>query len=197
MPDKEEIQKGRFLTETQIEYLVGENDQLSPNAEGTKRSRIRDRAAGAIGDLTAVTNLGRADREELFDFDKPEPISPREPAEPVGKWGYAGLDFDFNRLVEFFYKMFRENGVPRERILAELESSVEAAEFEFRHDIERTERLEEHLRPVDVEADFQITTVGNVDLQSARERYKMGEELSGMEMKALIESGYAELQLDP
>jgi len=197
MPEKAEIEKGQFLSDSQIEYLVGEDNQLSSNAEQTKRSRIRDRTVGAIGDLTTVTNLGRDDREKLFDFDKPDPIRPRTSAGPHGKWGYVGLDNNFNRLVQFFYKMFRENGVPREEILSELESAVEAAEFEFRHDLQRAERLEEHLRPIDVEADFEITTVGNVDLQSARERAKWNEELSGIEMKALVESGYAELQLDP
>lgn len=197
MPNKSEVGKGQFLSESQIEYLAGEHDQLSPNAEGTKRSRIRDRTVGAIHDLGIVCqNLGKDDRESLFDFDKPDLIDPNEPIDPRGKWGYAGFNTDFSHLIRFFYKMFRENGISREEILEELERTIVVAEFEYRHRLEHTERLEQNLRPVDVEADFQVTTVGNVDLQTVKQRYVQGEELSGIEMKALVESGFAELQID-
>lgn len=197
MPDKEHLEKGHFLTKTQLEYLAGEREDLSSNAEDVKRARIRDRTVGAINDIGIISqNLGKNDRENLFDYNKPELIDLREPVDPNGKWGYAGFDVEFSYIIQFFYKIFRENGISRGEILAQIESAVEAAEFECRHGLESGERIEKNIRPIDIEADFQITTVGNVDLQTAKLRYSRGEEISGMEMKALVESGYAEFEID-
>jgi len=58
-----------LLTDTQRRYLQGTADELSPDAERMKRSRIRNRIRAGIEDFDIVFNhLEARDRDPLTDF---------------------------------------------------------------------------------------------------------------------------------
>ena len=199
MPSKEERDYGRFLTDTQRKYLHGHHDPPSENAKKQTRSKIRDRTVGALLDLHHVSQrLKKEDRELIFEYKAPQiGVGHRFDEAPYDAWGDIGVGMAFQDITRFFYKMLRENGFSQDAMITQLESVVEKAEHEVRNGFEWQEGWTEHgRRAVDVEADFRIQTVDDVDIERARERLEHGTELSGMEMKALIEVGEAELQLN-
>jgi hypothetical protein len=199
MPNKQERDYGRFLTNTQREYLHGHHNPPSKNAEKQTRSKIRDRTVGALIDLQHVSRrLKKEDRELIFEYEAPQIGAGHQFDEaPHNAWGDIGVGMAFRDITRFFYKMLRENGFSQDAMMAQLERVVEKAEHETRHGFEWQEGWTEHgRRAVDVEADFRLRTVDDVDVEKARERYEHGTELSGIEMKALLDSGEAELQFN-
>lgn len=199
MPDKTQRDKGRFLTETQREYLLGHHDPPTRNAEEQMRSKIRDRTIGAIIDLQYISRyLTKEDRENLFNYAK-EKLQPGHGFEeaPHNAWGDVGVPVAFEDVTRFFYKMLRENGFSRDIVVGHhLERIAEEGEHEYRNDFEWKEGwMNEGRRSVDVEADFRLKTIDDVDVERARERFESGIELSGLEMKALIEQDEAEFSL--
>lgn len=202
MPSEDERQKGRFLTDTQQDYLNGSHDPPSDNAEVQLRSKIRDRMVGAMVELAhAGTNLGHRDRGLLYDNHTDVEFSERFgeyhrfPEEFPGRWGDLGFVHHAGLITGFFYKTMRENGYPRASALSILERVVEQTEHEVRNEFEHGEGwVEEGLRAVDVAADFRVKTVGEVDLDLAEDRLESGTELSGLEVKALVDAGHAEVR---
>ena len=210
MPDKRERDAGRFLGQKQREYLTGDYEPPSANAERQYRSQIRDRTMGAIQEFGVVAkNLERNDRETLYNYG-----TDSEFTEEVGELKtlpesrYGRGDFTFTMLVgeiiQFYWKTLRENGVTREELLRRFELLVERAEHEYRNEFERHEGwLEQGKRPTDIEADFSMESVDDIDVDALLTRleedadsgYRSVSELSGLEMKALIESGDAEISL--
>lgn len=184
------FEKGRFLTPTQRDYLTGEHDPPTDNAESTMRSKIRERTVGAILELGLVSrSLGERDRELIFNYAKPEDISEYSDMPggvsvafqsfdeaPIDRWEWLGLENEFSSMLEFFYKTARENGVPRSHILKSLEMAVEAAEGEWGIGFR------------DVTVDLSVEEEESLDLDALAERYKRGEDLSLTELGALAKS---------
>ena len=199
MPSKDQREKGRFLTETQLDYLQGKHDPPNRNAEEQMRSKIRDRTIGAIIDLQYIGRyLSKADREHLFNYKKEKlQLGHRFEEAPHNAWGDIGVPAAFEDITRFFYRMLRENGFSRDIVVGQyLESIAEEGEHDYRNDFEWKEGwTKEGRRKVDVEADFRLKTVDDIDVERARERYENGIELSGLEMKALLEQDQAEFSL--
>ena len=198
MPNKNELEKGRFLTDTQREYLKGGHESPSASAERQLRSKTRDRTVGAILDLQLVSRtLPKRDRENLYEYESERfQLGHRFEEAPHDAWGDIGVSMAFQDITHFFYKLLRENGHDKQVMMGILERTVEKAEHDVRNNFEWKEGWTEHgRRAVDVEADFRLTTVDDVDLERAKKRFESGSELSGLEMKALVESGVAEFEL--
>ena len=198
MPSEQERNYGRFLTDTQRDYLRGYHDPPNQNAEKQLRSKIRDRTVGAILDLHIVSrNLTEQDRELVFNYKQSQIGSHRFEEAAHNVWGYLGLVEVFRDITRFFYKLLRENGVSRAEAVTHLEKIAEKGEHETIHGFEWQEGwVDEGRRAVDVEADFRLKTLENIDVERVREKFERGTEISGLEMKALVESDEAELQLD-
>jgi hypothetical protein len=212
VPDERELAAGRFLSDNQRSYLTGSFEPPNKNSERQYRSQIRDRTVGGILDLAVVAqNLERHDRELLFNYgterkevtEKVEDI-PLFPEYRHGKWGDIGFVVEFSEIIQFFWKTYRESGATRDTLLQHFEQWAKKAEHEYRHGFERYEGwIEQGKLPTDVEANFDMKTVDDVDVDALLDRLDpdsdsgrhVPSELSGLEMKALVESGHADIQL--
>lgn len=199
MPDEREFRAGRFLGEKQREYLTGDYQPDSSNLESQYRSQIRDRTVGALVDLKIVAeNLERRDRELLHEYKKPQlqrvGSQKLEELPFPGVWGQVGLSEYFVSTTEFLYKTLRENGASSEAMVGLLGYAARWAEHEVRNGYEYREGwLEEGRKAVDVETDFQLHTVQEVDVDMAKGKLERGTELSGLELKALEQAGEIEI----
>ena len=210
MVDEETRNKGRSLTDTQREYLTGEGENISDNYERQIRSKIRDRFVGSIQDLGIIAkNLQQKDRKNLYNYNTDKSLNEvlgEVTTFPESQYGRGDFLFTvvFGELIQFYWKTLRENGATREELLRRFELLAERAEHEYRNEFERYEGwLEQGKRPTDIEADFRMESVDDVDIDALLTRleedadsgYRSVSELSGLEMKALIESGDAEISL--
>lgn len=206
MPNEQHREYGRFLTDRHREYLHGERDE-NDSSERQLRLEIRNRTVGALLDLGLVgTRLTRDDRKQIHSYAASDPSEHAEHAGEYiqtheledaryGVWGDLGVGLYFQYITQFLYKLVRE-GRSMDYTLARLEQIIEKAEHEHRNGFEFGEGSQKGRRAVDVEAEFQMRTVDDVDLDRARERFERGTELSGIEMKALVESGDAKIELN-
>jgi len=210
MPDERELAAGRFLSDNQRDYLKGDYEPPNKNAERQYRSQIRDRMVGAILDLgVVVRKLQHTDRESLFNYGTEEEWIGTKKIDLLSeyrhnRWGDIGFAHEFGELIQFFWKTYRENGATRDTSLRQLELWTQKAEHEYLHGFEHGEGWTEHgKRPTDVEADYSMRTVDDIDVDSlldrlnpdATEGRSAASELSGLEMKALVESDHAEILL--
>jgi len=67
MSYEKQFQKGQFLTDKQREYLYGDHEPPTDNAEYQMRSKIRARVEGALTDFFAANKLSDDDAKKLFE----------------------------------------------------------------------------------------------------------------------------------
>lgn len=209
MGQNNEQEKGRFLTDTQRDYLQGEHEPPTNNAEYQLRSKIRHRTKGAIYDLAIVArNLSQKDRSLLLNLETPRSTdAKKEKAEmpdgtplPIptdnnteyGLWGWVGFSREINSIIRFYYKTLREidseeQSFAKTNITSLLEYTLERAEREYLG-LPPSERF-------NIKATVEVETTTYVNIEKAKRRFQSGKDLRPIELKALAESGEVDIQL--
>lgn len=205
---KSEFDRGKFLTETQRKYLQGNHEPPSDNAESQVRSKIRARTKAAIHDLGLIArNLEQKDRSLLLNAETPTSTNldemtqltngnrvplPTDEEGEYGIWGWVGFSMEMGSILEFYYKTLREqeleegSNFSRSNITESIQASLESAERDY---------LDLPPNNHSIEATVEVETVDDVDLDKAKKRYQQGKDLRPIEVKALIESDHAKLQV--
>ena len=208
--DDKEVQRGRFLTTDQRAYLIPEHDYTPPNsnAESQVRSKIRRRTKGAIHDLALVArNMSQKDRSLLLNMETPrkpndvdempklegKPLAiPEDDESPVALWGWVGFSHELESIIQFYYRTLRE--IDSEEVNFARSNIINSLEFT----LEEAERLYQGFSSDDrhnVEASIDIETTKEVDIEKAKRRLNRGQEMRPIELKALVESGEADIEL--
>lgn len=202
-----EVQRGRFLTKDQRAYLIGDYTPPNSNAESQVRSKIRRRTKGAIHDLALVARRmsqkdrslllnmetpSQTDLDEMPEFDGHRLAIPADDDSPVAQWGWVGFSHELESIIQFYYKTLREIDsedvdFARSNIIKSLENTLEAAERDY-HGFSMDDRH-------NVEASIDIETTTEVDIEKAKRRFSRGQEMRPVELKALVESGEADIEL--
>lgn len=205
--DDKEVQRGRFLTKNQRAYLTGDYTPPNSNAESQVRSKIRRRTKGAIHDLALVARrMSQKDRSLLLNMETPSQTDinempeldghrlaiPEDNNSPVFLWGWVGFSHELESIIQFYYRTLREidseeTSFARSNITNSLENALEAAEREY-HGFSSDDRH-------NVEASIDIETTKEVDIEKAKRRFSRGQEMRPIELKALVESGEADIKL--
>lgn len=112
-----------------------------------------------------------------------------------GLWGRVGVATEMTSILEFFYRMLREDGATREEVCSLIAVALEHAEGKHHHSSPIGWRHNDVAATVEVKTVDVIDTENDVDTEDARQWFGDGEDLSPLELKALVESGEYELQL--
>lgn len=205
--DDKEVQRGRFLTTNQRGYLIGDYTPPNSNAESQVRSKIRRRTKGAIHDLGLVArHMSQKDRSLLLNMETPAETEldemselnghrlaiPEDNKSPVALWGWVGFSHELESIIQFYYRTLREIDpeevdFARSNIINSLENTLETAEREY-HGFSSDDRY-------NVEASIDIETTKEVDIEKAKRRFSRDQEMRPIELKALVESGEADIEL--
>lgn len=182
-----------IFTDRQREYLQGEKTDLDPGDERSLRRDIRERVDTAFAEFYLFSKLSATDRRQVFEeklvYTEDDPMVKGGAADAgrmkrdQSEWetgGGEGLAIGFMHLLRFTYTGFREQGYDPDRLGSFIRYAAVDAECELNEDLERG----------DVVVTFDVETVPSVDVEVAEGKYERGEDLSAVELKALVDHGY-------
>lgn len=190
MPNSEK--RYGIFTERQRKYLQGELDELNPGDERALRGKIRARVDTLFAELTLLPNISETDREQIFEervvFGEGDieveagqidsGVLKRDVKRMESGSGFA-MGVGLGHLLQFAYTGLREQGYSPDHFGTLIKFYIKRAEQALGDD-----RLYD-----DISVEFSVDTVSTVDLETAKEKRERGEELSAVELKALVDSG--------
>lgn len=117
---------------------------------------------------------------------------PKDDESPVSLWGWVGFSHELESIIQFYYRTLREIDseevdFARSNIINSLENTLETAERDY-HGFSSDDRY-------NVEASIDIETTKEVDIEKAKRRFSRDQEMRPIELKALVESGEADIEL--
>jgi hypothetical protein len=132
---KSQKEYGRFLTDTQRDYLNGLHDPPSDNAEYQIRSKIRARTEGALEEFDSVGKLTDDDAKKVFEGVGEITTDGTTITTPEGSRDIMpGHEAELIKLVAFAYRGFRENKAPADYFISALKAGIRQGEAN-RHNV--------------------------------------------------------------